>query len=367
MKIPYVDLKAQYSQLKPQMDAKINELITNTAFIGGEEVANFSRDFAKLYAVKHCLPLANGTDALFIAMKMLGIGVGDEVITTSSSWISTSETITLTGATPIFVDVDEYHTINPELIEAKITAKTKAIIPVHLYGQMADMSEVMKIAQKNKLEVIEDCAQSHFSELDSKRAGLWGVCGTFSFYPGKNLGAYGDAGCLITNDDELAVKVKRFSNHGALKKHEHEVEGVNSRMDSIQAGVLNVKLPYILDWTQKRIDVAQKFVNGLKGIDQIELPGIRPNSVHSFHVFGILCEKRDELRKYLNENGISCQVHYPYALPLMPAYKRFGFKKSDFPKSYQLQEKELSLPIYPEISEDEINYVIEHIRLFYEG
>lgn len=364
MKIPYVDLKAQYLSLKTEMDLKIKSIIENTAFIGGDELKNLSVNFAKLYGADYFVPLANGTDALYIAMKMMGIGHGDEVITTASSWISTSETISQTGAKPVFVDIDDFFTIDSNLIKDKITKNTKAIIPVHLYGQMADMSSIMVIANKYKLRVIEDCAQSHFSELDGRRAGLVGDVGTFSFYPGKNLGAYGDAGGLVTNNSDLAMKIKRFANHGSLIKHHHEVEGMNSRMDSLQAGVLNVKLPHILKWTDDRIRVANRYFNGLKGLDYIELPKVRPNSKHSFHVFGIKLKNRDDLKAYLEKNGISCQIHYPKAMPFMPAYKYLGALQSDYPNAYSLQNQELSLPIYPEMKDNQIDYIVEKIKNF---
>ncbi len=365
MKIPFVDLKAQYYSIKSEIDMAIENVLENTAFIGGIHVEKFKDNFQDIYNVKHCVPLANGTDAIYVALKMMGVGVGDEVITTASSWISTSETISQTGATPVFIDIDDYFTIDVSKIEQKITDKTKAIIPVHLYGQMADMLGIIKIAEKYGLKVIEDCAQSHFSELKGKRAGLWGDCGTFSFYPGKNLGAYGDAGCLITNDTKLARRCKRYANHGALKKHHHEIEGINSRLDGIQAAILNIKIPYILDWTEKRRKVANFYMNNLKEIKQIKLPKIRKDSQHSFHVFGIRVTNREDLQEYLRLNGISSQIHYPKAMPFMPAYAYQKAKLKDYPNSYDLQENELSLPIYPELVEENLEYICEKIDYFY--
>ena len=364
MIVPYLDLKAQYLSIKKEIDVKLKSLVSDTQFIGGKELQIFSENFSKIYGVRHCIPLANGTDALFISMKMLGIMPGDEVITTSSSWISTSETISLLGAKPVFVDIDNYYTIDANLIEEKITEKTKAIIPVHLYGQMADMKKIKKIAKKYNLFIIEDCAQSHFSDLDGIKAGCWGDIGTFSFYPGKNLGAYGDAGCIITNNSKLAKLIKMFANHGALIKHEHQIEGMNSRMDTIQAGVLNVKLPYILEWTRARNQIAKSYFEGLSAFNQIELPKVRPNSNHSFHIFGIKLEKRDSLKVYLEENGISCQIHYPKAMPFMPAYKHLSSLQTDYPNAYSLQNQELSLPIYPEMTKNQINYVVHKIKTF---
>ncbi|MCX6210187.1 MAG: DegT/DnrJ/EryC1/StrS family aminotransferase, partial [Bacteroidetes bacterium] len=250
MNIPFVDLKAQYQSIKPEMDAAIASVINETAFIGGKYVAAFEQNFAALYGVKHCISVANGTDSLYILMKMLNIGVGDEVITVANSWISSSETISQTGATPVFVDVcKDYYSIDETKFEAAITSKTKAVILVHLQGQMADIETIQNICDKHKIVLIEDCAQSHFSEQNGKRAGTIGIAGSFSFYPGKNLGAYGDAGCIITNNDALAEKCKMFANHGALKKHHHIIEGINSRLDGLQAAILNTKLPYILKWT----------------------------------------------------------------------------------------------------------------------
>lgn len=367
MKIPFVDLKSQYYSIKGEIDIAISSVLEETAFIGGTHVKSFQENFQEKYNVNHCVPLANGTDAIYVALKMMGIGFGDEVITTASSWISTSETISQTGAKPVFVDIDKYYTIDPSKIEEKITSKTKAIIPVHLFGQMADMPNIMTIAKKYNLKVIEDCAQAHFSELEEKRAGLWGNCGTFSFYPGKNLGAYGDAGCLITNDAKLAEDCKKYANHGALTKHHHEIEGINSRLDGIQAAVLNVKLPYILNWTENRHKLSDLYRNKLAGVNFIKLPEIRENSKHTFHVFAIKVDDRTDLQRFLKEKGIATQIHYPKAMPFMPAYAYQKAEKKDYPNSYELQEKELSLPIYPEMTEEQLEYICFYVKKYYEG
>ena len=261
MKVPFVDLKAQYLSIKNEIDSAIYNVIENTSFIGGDIVNNFEKSFATLYGVKHCISVANGTDSLYIIMKMLNIGNGDEVITVANSWISSSETISQTGAKPVFVDIDPvYYSINEKLIEGSITKRTKAIMPVHLHGQVCEMETIMQLAEKYNLYVIEDCAQSHFSEYRGIRAGLRGIASSFSFYPGKNLGAYGDAGCILTNDSEFGDKCKMFARHGALKKHFHKIEGINSRLDGIQAAVLSAKLPYILEWTLKRIEHAKSYI-----------------------------------------------------------------------------------------------------------
>lgn len=364
-KVPFVDLKAQYLSIKTEIDIAIESVISETSFIGGRHVNQFEVDFAKLYNVKHCISVANGTDSLYILMKMLNIGIGDEVITVANSWISSSETISQTGAKPVFVDIDtEYYTINENLLEKAITPKTRAIIPVHLFGQVCDMGKIMEIANRHNLQVIEDCAQSHFSEFNTKRAGTIGLAGSFSFYPGKNLGAYGDAGCIITNDDALALKCKMYARHGALKKHSHEMEGINSRLDGIQAAILSAKLPHILNWTEKRIANAAVYDNFLKGNSNITLPKVRPNSKHTFHLYVIKHKRRDALVDFLKQKGIETAVHYPVALPNMKAYQYLGLKSADFPVSSFNQDIILSLPMYPELTNAQIEYVCNCIKEF---
>lgn len=366
MKIPFVDLKAQYLSIKPEIDSAIQNVINETAFIGGKVVNDFENEFAKLYGVKHCISVANGTDSLYITLKMLGVSVGDEVITVANSWISSSEVISQTGAKPIFVDINpDFYSLDENLLESNITSKTKCIIPVHLHGQMCEMEKIMEIASKYNLLVIEDCAQSHFSSLNGIRAGLRGIAGSFSFYPGKNLGAYGDAGCIITDNDDLALKCRMYARHGALKKHQHEMEGINSRLDGIQAAILSAKLPHILNWTNERIRVADIYFKLLADVKEITLPIVRPNSVHSFHLFVIRTEKRDELQEFLKENGVETAIHYPIALPNMNAYKYLNHQFSDFPIASNYQSRILSLPIYPELTENQIEYISNLIITFF--
>lgn len=366
MKIPFVDLKAQYRSIKGEIGSAINNVLEETAFIGGKYVRDFEATFAELYGVKHCISVANGTDAIYITLKMLGIGPGDEVITVANSWISTSETISQTGATPVFVDIDPMtYTIDPSKIKGAVSSKTKAIIPVHLYGQAAHMGEIKKICKEQNLYLIEDCAQAHFAEEDGKRTGTLGIAGTFSFYPGKNLGAYGDAGCVVTDDDELATKIRMYANHGALKKHEHQIEGINSRLDGLQAAILSVKSNHILKWTEQRIDNAKVYDKVLSNIPQITLPTVRKNTKHTYHLYVIRAEKRDELKQYLAEKGIQTAIHYPTALPNLPAYQYLNTTKADFPVASQYQSEILSLPMYPELTEEMIHYVADQIRGFY--
>lgn len=365
MRIPLVDLKAQYQAIKPEIDNAISAVIGETAFIRGKYVAAFEKAYAEKYGVKHCVSVANGTDAIYITLKALGVGQGDEVITTALSWISTSETITQAGAKVVFVDIEpNYYTIDVSKIEEKITSRTKAIIPVHLYGQPVDMAPLVVLCKKYGLYLIEDCAQAHFAEYKGRKVGTFGDAGTFSFYPGKNLGAYGDAGAIITNDDTLAVKMRMFANHGALKKHEHEIEGINSRMDGLQAAILSVKLPYIEEWNKKRYQNACLYNEQLKDIDPIAVPKIRPNVSHIFHLYVIRTKRRNDLQKYLKEQDVTTGIHYPVALPFMKAYEYLNHKEEDFPVAYQYQSEILSLPMYPELSNSSISLVVDQIRDF---
>ena len=365
--IPFVDLKAQYHSIKKDIDNAIANVINDTAFIGGRYVKEFEKAFANLYEVRNVISCANGTDSLYIIMKMLGIGKGDEVITAANSWISSSETITQTGARPVFVDIDpEYYSMDENLLASVITPRTKAVIAVHLQGQMCAIEKIKAICDSYKIHLIEDCAQSHFSSYKNVKAGLTGVAASFSFYPGKNLGAYGDAGCIITNDDELATKCRMYANHGALIKHQHQIEGINSRMDGLQASILLAKLSYIAEWTGKRIQTAGLYNNILAKIEQIKLPAIRPQSKHSFHLYIILAHQRDELLQYLKSNGVEAAIHYPAILPLLPAYNYLGYVPGDFPVAYSYQQKILSLPIYPELKSEQVNYTGDVIKSFYQ-
>jgi len=362
MNVPFVDLKTQYNSLKNEIDAAIQSVIERTAFIKGEELQEFEKAYAKKYRVKNCIAVANGTDAIYIALKMMGIKQGDEIITVANSWISTAETISQTGATPVFVDIDKYSTIDVSKIEEKITSKTKAIIPVHIYGQPADMKAIKRITDKHNLYLLEDCAQSHFAEFDGQKVGTFGDVATFSFYPGKNLGAYGDAGAIITNNDELAQKMRMFANHGALKKHEHQIEGINSRMDTLQAAVLKVKLPHIIDWNTKRAKNGEYYNKVLANIGDIVVPPKRKNVKHVYHVYSIRTKRRDELMQHLKDNNIGVAIHYPVALPLMPAFSYLKYNKEDIPVAAKYQDEILSLPMYPELTEEMMDYVAETIK-----
>ncbi|MFH0867534.1 MAG: DegT/DnrJ/EryC1/StrS family aminotransferase [Bacteroidota bacterium] len=366
MKIPLVDLRAQYHRLKTGIDDAIQNVIEESSFIRGKYVTAFENEFAKKYGIRHCISVANGTDAIYITLKMLGIGEGDEVITTALSWISTSETITQTGATPVFTDIEpEYFCIDANKIEEKITPRTKAVIPVHLYGQPADIHKIKTLCKKHKLFLVEDCAQAHFAEYENLKVGTFGMAATFSFYPGKNLGAYGDAGAIITNDDVLAEKCRMFANHGSLQKHKHLMEGINSRMDGLQGAVLNIKLPYIDEWNNRRLQHALYYNKLLAGIEQVITPQIRKDCKHIFHIYCLRVIDRNALMESLRNNGIETAIHYPAALPNMPAYSYMNCRPSDFPVASEYQDQIVSLPMFPELTNGQIEHVVREIKNFY--
>lgn len=366
MNVPFVDLKAQYLTIKDEIDRSIQDVLNESSFVGGKRVAAFETALSQLYGSRNSIGVGNGTDAIFIALKMLGIGPGDEVITSAISWISTSETITLAGAKPVFADIHpDYFTLDPDAVVSKITPRTRAIIPVHLYGQAAHVGTIAELCKQHQLRLIEDCAQAHLTEENGGKVGLFGDAATLSFYPGKNLGAYGDAGAIITNNDDLAVKMRMFANHGALKKHEHEMEGLNSRLDALQASILAVKIRYLEQWTNLRIAHAAQYTNLLQGIGDIQIPLVRNGTKHTFHLYVIRTKKRDALKKYLGEKGIQVSVHYPTALPNLPAYAYLGHTPADFPVASRYQDEILSLPMYPELSEESIVYVCDAIKQFF--
>lgn len=361
-KIPLVDLKAQYKKLKPEIDAAIAAVIDETAFVGtknNRHIEKFEREFAAYGGVEHCIACGNGTDAIEIALKALGVGEGDEVIVPALTWISTSEAVTSVGATPVFVDISrDFYTIDPQKIEEKITQKTKAIIPVHLYGLPADMDAITAIAKRHNLFVIEDCAQAHGTEYKGKKVGTFGNVGTFSFFPGKNLGAYGDAGGVVTNDKDVAEKCRLIANHGQAKKNEHLCEGRNSRMDGLQAAILSVKLPYLPHWIEARRAVAAVYGHLLTE-GTVGLPTEPAYAKHAYHLYVIEVDNRDAIKKKLQEAGIECGVHYPTALPFLTPYLKFNHRESEFPNAVAAAAKILSLPLYPELTAEDTQFIVE--------
>ncbi|MBY3311219.1 DegT/DnrJ/EryC1/StrS family aminotransferase [Rhizobium laguerreae] len=365
MKVPFADLHLQYLSLKEEIDAAIASVIRSSAFIRGPFVQTFEDEFSASVGAPYCISCANGTDSLFIAMRALGVRPGDEVITTAHSWISTTETISQAGGNVVFCDTDALtHTIDPVQIEAKITARTVGIIPVHLYGQPADMTAIMAIARKHGLWVIEDCAQSHLAEIDGQIVGSFGDVASYSFYPGKNLGAMGDAGAITCKDKSLADRMAMFARHGGLSKGEHQIEGINSRLDGLQAAILSVKLPRLREWTAKRQELARRYVSALKDISWVELPETAAGRSHVYHLFVIKHERRDVLAAHLNRAGIQTVINYPISLPFLPAYARLGHRPEDFPNAFGNQSKILSIPIFPEMSEAQLLYVADTIRGF---
>ncbi len=364
MKVKLIDLYSQYSTIQNEIDSAIQNVIRDSAYINGPFNEKFEREFASYIGVRHCIGVANGTDALYIALRSLGIGPGDEIITAANTFIATSEAIQLTGARAVFVDCNPtLYTIDPKKIERAITPRTKAIIPVHLYGHPANMDEISSLAKKNNLMIIEDVAQAHGAEYKGKKVGTFGIISCFSFFPGKNLGAYGDGGAIVTDDDELAVKTRMCANHGRRGKYEHEFEGVNSRLDGIQAAILSVKLPYLDSWIERKKAIASLYTQELQDI--VETPLIDEDVRHAFHLYVIRAKQRDELRTYLSENGIDTGIHYPTPLPFLPAYKYRNHRYDEFPVCVQLKDEILSLPLYSEMTDEQIYWITYHIKKFY--
>jgi dTDP-4-amino-4,6-dideoxygalactose transaminase len=366
MRIPFVDLKKQYESIRREVDEAIASVIADAAFIGGKEnrfVRLFEEQFAEYLGVKNCVGCGNGTDAIEILLKGMGIGHEDEVIVPANSWISTAEAVGSVGATPVFVDVHPtLYTIDTIKIEPMITARTKAIIPVHLYGLPADMDPIVALANRYNLRVLEDCAQAHGAKYKGAMVGTIGHAASFSFYPGKNLGAYGDAGCMVTHDDELAQTLRRIANHGQLTKHDHTMEGRNSRLDGIQAAVLSVKLPHLKKWTELRIEHAAYYSFLLQSLG-IQSPTAPPNVTHVFHLYVVLAPQREAIRQRFQEAGIGSAVHYPTPLPLLPPYaQRQGNQPAKFPIAVGQMSKILSLPMYPELRKADIEVVVQEIR-----
>jgi dTDP-4-amino-4,6-dideoxygalactose transaminase len=360
MSVPFVDLKAQYLSIKPEIDAAMASVLDRMTFIGGSEVATFNEEFAIYAGVKHCIGCANGTDAIEMALKALGIGPGDEVIVPALTWISTAGAVVNVGAEPVFVDVlADQRTIDPALIEDKISRSTKAIIPVHFYGLPARMPEIMRIAEKHSLKVIEDCAQAHGASINGKKVGTFGDLATFSFYPGKNLGAYGDAGAVVTDNDQLAETISRLANHGQLSKHDHKIIGRNSRLDTMQAAILRVKLRYLEKWTEQRIAVAKHYSEKLKGVVSPVVPeGYR----HVYHLYVIETSDRDAFMSKMKATDIGCAIHYPVALPFVEAFRYQNHLAGDFHSAEKLCREIVSIPMYADMGIKEIEEVVSYIN-----
>lgn len=362
--IPFVDLKAQYDSIKEEIDEAIQSVLNSTSFIMGEELMKFEEEFAQFCEVKHAIGVANGSDALILALIACGIGEKDEVITVPHTFIATTEAITHVGGKIVFVDIDpKTYNIDVSKIEEKVTKRTKAIIPVHLYGQPADMEPIMELAKKYNLKIIEDAAQAHGAEYKREKVGSIGDVGCFSFYPGKNLGAYGDAGMVTTDNEEIAKKLKLLRNHGRItKKYEHDIEGYSSRLDNLQAAILRVKLRYLNKWNENRRKNAKKYNELLNNVGGIITPYETEYAKHVYHLYVIRTEKgRDELREELKSKGIATGIHYPIPLHLQPAYNYLGYKKGDFPVTEKASQEILSLPMFVELTVEHIKEIVEVI------
>lgn len=367
MKIPLVDLKAQYHSIKDEINEAILDVVESSSFILGKNVSLFEENFSKFCNAKHTIGLKSGTAALHIALKSAGIGFGDNVITVANTFIATTEAVSLAGAKFSFVDIDpKTYNMNVEMLRKSITKDTKAIIPVHLYGQPCDMKPIMDIAKKNDITVIEDACQAHGAKYYGKNLPV-GNIGCFSFYPGKNLGAFGDAGAIVINNEELYITARALRDHGRLphEKYSHTFEGMNERLDEIQAAILNVKLKYLDTWVKKRRENAKLYNELLQ--DVVEIPHQAKNCEHSYHLYVIRTKKRDELMEHLAKKEIATGIHYPIPLHLQPAYKHLDLKKGLLPVTEKLSEEILSLPMYPELSPEQIEYICKEIKIFFKN
>jgi dTDP-4-amino-4,6-dideoxygalactose transaminase len=362
--VPFVDLKAQYQTIRDEIRAEVDNVFESTQFILGDAVEKFERDFASYLGVKHVVGVGSGLDALRLALEAAGVGVGDEVIIPANTFIATALGVSATGATPVLVDCrEDTYQIDPSLIEQAITPRTKVIMPVHLYGQAADIAAILEIARNHRLEVIEDAAQAHGTRFAGQRCGTFGLAGCFSFYPGKNLGAYGDGGAVATNDDDFARKLNSLRNYGQKQKYVHVEKGTNSRLDSVQAAILNVKLRHLDDWNAARRAHAAIYSDSLAAKDYIT-PTLDPRSEHIFHLYVLRTRNRDELHKHLNSLGIQTGIHYPIPIHLQEAYRDLGLTKGSFPVTEKLADEIISLPMFPELSHHQIELVLQALSSF---
>jgi dTDP-4-amino-4,6-dideoxygalactose transaminase len=362
--VPFNDLHAHYLSIKEEVDEAIAGVIAKSAFVRGPYVERFEQDYAAAVGAEHCVSCSDGTAALYVAMHALGVKPGDEVITTAHSWISTSETIGQHGAVPVFVDIDPTtYTIDPKRIAEKIGPRTVGIIPVHLYGQPADMGSIMQIAGRHGLWVLEDCAQAHLATYHGEMVGTFGNAATWSFYPGKNLGAMGDAGAMTTNDADLARRMARFARHGGIKKHEHEIEGINSRLDGIQAAILLAKLPHLRRWTDARRRLGVRYSDELRG-SGVDTPVVADDREHVYHLYVVEHDDRDGLAAHLASKQIQTVINYPRALPFLQAYAHLNATAAEFPVAHAMQSRILSLPIFPEMSDDQFDAVVSAVHEF---
>ena len=357
------NLGRQFSLNAAEYEQKAVEVLRSGWYILGKEVSAFEEEWASYIGSKYCVGLASGLDALWMSFRLLGIKEGDEVIVCANAYIACVMGITINGATPVFVEPDEYDNIDADAIEAVITDKTKAILAVHLYGQACDMTKIMDIAKKYDLRVVEDCAQSHGNHWNGKTVGTFGDVGCFSFYPSKGCGAFGDAGCIVTDSEELAAKFKVYRNYGSEKRYHNQVVGTNSRLDEMQAGLLRVKMKHLDEFNAERCDIAERYLNEIKN-PLIRMPKIRPGADSTWHQFVIHCDRRDELKEYLEKRDIGTLIHYPIPPHLSEAYEYLGKKRGDYPITEKYADEVLSLPMYNGMTDEEIQTVIDAVNQF---
>lgn len=367
MNVPFVDLKEQYNAIRNELEPALQDVFRDTAFVLGKYVAHFEQEFAAFCGVRHAIGVNSGTDAITLTLKALGLGPGDEVITAANTFVATAEAIAHAGCTPVLVDVlPDTYSLNPSELKAKIISKTRAIIPVHLYGQPADLEAVMQIARRHSLFVIEDAAQAHGAQYRGRRVGSIGDAACFSFYPSKNLGAYGDAGAVVTNDDALALKIRQLRDHGSVRKYQHELIGYNSRLDALQAVVLSIKLKHLDQWNAMRARNAHLYSKLLSETTGVVIPQVLQDAQHVYHLYVVRLERgdRNRLQEHLKAHGIETGIHYPQPVHLTQAFARLGYREGDFPVAEQCARTILSLPMYPELRSEQIEYVAQEIRSF---
>jgi dTDP-4-amino-4,6-dideoxygalactose transaminase len=361
--IPFVDLKVQLATIRDEIDAALGEVLDNTAFAGGRFVSEFEEQFANYCECEHAIGVGSGTDALWLALLAQGVGEGDEVITVPTTFIATAEAIHFCGAEPVFVDIDPLtYTMDPAKLEAAISPRTKAIVPVHLYGQPADMISILEISERHGVPVVEDACQAHGARYAGRRVGSLSDAACFSFYPGKNLGAYGEAGAVVTQDAQLAEQMRALRDHGQFQKNDHKLIGWNARMDGFQGAVLGVKLRHLDDWNESRRANARHYDRLLAGVDGITLPHEAPYSESVYHLYVVRSKARDQLLEGLRERGVQCGVHYPVPLHLQPAFEHLGGRRGDFPVAERCADEVLSLPMFAELKLDQLEFVAEQLK-----
>jgi len=364
MQVPFLDLKAHHAPLMDEIIETIRRVIETSAFAGGPFVAEFEREFAAFCQTRYAVGVGNGTDALWLSLLALGVGHGDQVVTVPSTFMATAEAISYCGAEPVFVDINEHtYTLDPEQLEAAITPRTKAIIPVHLFGQTADMDPILEIADRHGIPVVEDACQAHGAIYKGRKAGSMGTIGCFSFYPGKNLGAFGEAGAIVTNNEFLARQIQMLRDHGQARKYEHALIGWNGRMDGIQGAVLRIKLKRLDDSNASRIQHARAYTRHFRTMDGIIPPAEAAYGAHIYHVYAIRIRDRDELLRSLSAQGIGCGIHYPIPVHLQPAYRSLGYGPGTFPVSEKCAREFLSLPMFPELTDAQIEAVVQAVRV----